>query len=54
MKISRQTFRGVFAAGDCTGAFKQISTAVGQGAVAGRKIIEYVRSLKTTKLKEVL
>lgn len=37
---------GVFAAGDCTGAFKQISTAVGQGAVAGRKIIEYVRSLQ--------
>ncbi len=36
---------GVFAAGDCTGAFKQISTAVGQGAVAGRKIIEYIRSL---------
>lgn len=36
---------GLFAAGDCTGGFKQISTAVGQGALAGRKIIEYVRSL---------
>lgn len=37
---------GVFAAGDCTGGFRQISTAVGQGAVAGRSIIEYVRGLK--------
>ena len=36
---------GLFAAGDCTGGFKQISTTVGQGALAGRKIIEYVRSL---------
>lgn len=36
---------GVFAAGDCTGGFKQISTAVGAGAIAGRKIIEYVKSL---------
>jgi len=36
---------GLFAAGDCTGGFKQISTAVGQGALAGRKMIEYVRSL---------
>jgi thioredoxin reductase (NADPH) len=37
---------GVFAAGDCTGGFRQISTAVGQGAIAGRSIIEYVRKLK--------
>ncbi|HEX3026525.1 MAG TPA: NAD(P)/FAD-dependent oxidoreductase, partial [Clostridia bacterium] len=29
-------FDGIFAAGDCTGGFKQISTAVGQGALAGR------------------
>jgi len=36
---------GLFAAGDCTGGFKQISVAVGQGALAGRKLIEYVRSL---------
>ncbi len=36
---------GVYAAGDCTGGFKQISTAVGQGALAGRKIIEYVRNI---------
>ncbi|NLD49857.1 MAG: NAD(P)/FAD-dependent oxidoreductase [Clostridiaceae bacterium] len=36
---------GLFAAGDCTGGFKQIATAVGQGALAGKKIIEYIRSL---------
>jgi thioredoxin reductase (NADPH) len=44
--INQQTnIDGLFAAGDCTGGFKQISTAVGQGALAGRKIIEYVKSL---------
>lgn len=37
---------GVFAAGDCTGGFKQIATAVGQGAVAGKSIIEFVRTVK--------
>jgi len=37
---------GLFAAGDCTGVFKQISVAVGQGAVAGRRMIEYVRDKK--------
>lgn len=36
---------GVFAAGDCASAFKQISVAVGQGAIAGKSITEYVRSL---------
>lgn len=44
-KNQQTNLEGVFAAGDCTGGFKQISTAVGQGAVAGKKIIEYVRSL---------
>lgn len=34
---------GIFAAGDCTGGFKQISTAVGEGAIAGKSIIEYIR-----------
>ncbi|MGI6085536.1 MAG: NAD(P)/FAD-dependent oxidoreductase [Acetivibrionales bacterium] len=34
---------GLFAAGDCTGIFKQISVAVGQGALASRQIIDYVR-----------
>lgn len=40
---------GVFAAGDCTGGFKQIATAVGQGAVAGKSIIEFVRTLKNNE-----
>ncbi|HEY9062722.1 MAG TPA: NAD(P)/FAD-dependent oxidoreductase [Pseudobacteroides sp.] len=38
---------GLFAAGDCTGGFKQISTAVGQGALAARKIIEYARGVSS-------
>lgn len=41
----RTNLDGLFAAGDCTGGFKQISTAVGQGAVAGKQMIEYVRNL---------
>jgi len=44
-KNQQTNIDGLFAAGDCTGGFKQISVAVGQGALAGRKIIEYVRSL---------
>ncbi len=36
--------KGLFAAGDCTGGFKQIATAVGQGAMAGRRIIEFIRN----------
>jgi thioredoxin reductase (NADPH) len=34
---------GIFAAGDCVGRFKQISVAVGEGALAGRAIISYVK-----------
>jgi thioredoxin reductase (NADPH) len=45
-KNQRTNLEGVFAAGDCTGGFRQISTAVGQGALAGRRIIEYLRSKK--------
>lgn len=37
---------GIFAAGDCTGGFRQISVAVGEGAIAGRSIIEFLRSKK--------
>jgi len=36
---------GLFAAGDCTGGFKQISTAVGQGALAGKSAIEFIKNL---------
>lgn len=44
-KNQQTNLDGLFAAGDCTGGFKQIATAVGQGALAGRKMIEYIRSL---------
>lgn len=37
---------GLFAAGDCTGVFKQVSVAVGQGAIAGKHMVEYIRSKK--------
>lgn len=36
---------GLFAAGDCASGFKQISVAVGQGALAGKAIADYVKSL---------
>lgn len=45
-KGQQTNIEGLFAAGDCTGGFKQISTAVGQGALAGRSAIEYIRSKK--------
>ncbi len=37
--------KGLFAAGDCTEGLKQISTAVGGGAVAGKQMIAYIRGL---------
>lgn len=37
---------GVFAAGDCTAAIKQVAVAAGQGAVAGLAAIRYVRQMK--------
>lgn len=39
----RTNIEGLFAAGDCTGGLRQISTAVGQGAVAGKAMVEYVK-----------
>lgn len=39
----RTNIEGLFAAGDCTGGLKQISTAVGQGAVAGKAMVDYVK-----------
>lgn len=45
---------GVFAAGDCTGGFKQVSAAVGQGAAAGRSIIDYIRKIKSPDMAEVV
>jgi thioredoxin reductase (NADPH) len=34
---------GVYAAGDCVGRFLQISVAVGEGAIAARSAIKYVK-----------
>lgn len=34
---------GLYAAGDCTGFFKQVAVAVGQGAIASRQMIEWAR-----------
>lgn len=45
----RTNLEGVFAAGDCCGGFRQVSTAVGQGAEAANGIIEHVRQLKKEK-----
>jgi thioredoxin reductase (NADPH) len=36
---------GVFAAGDCTGGFMQISVAVGEGAKAGHAAINFIRTV---------
>jgi len=36
---------GLFAAGDCTGGLKQVATAVGEGALAGKKMADYIRTL---------
>jgi len=37
---------GLYAAGDCTGGLLQISTAVGEGAVAAMSMIKFARSQK--------
>ncbi len=34
---------GIFAAGNCTGSFAQVSTAVGEGATAGQNVKRYIR-----------
>ncbi len=38
---------GIFAAGDCVGRFMQISVAVGEGAIAARSAINYLKKQKT-------
>ncbi len=40
----RTNVPGVFAAGDCVGRFLQISVAVGEGAIAARSAIDYVKN----------
>lgn len=44
-KLQQTNLEGLFAAGDCTGGFKQVSVAVGQGAIAGKNMIEYIKNL---------
>jgi thioredoxin reductase (NADPH) len=44
-KNQQTNLPGVFAAGDNTGGLKQVSSAVGEGAVAGKRIAEYIRGL---------
>jgi len=46
---------GIYAAGDCTGGFLQISVAVGEGAIAAKSAIEHVRNTvrKKNTLSEV-
>ncbi|AEY66141.1 NAD(P)/FAD-dependent oxidoreductase [Clostridium sp. BNL1100] len=39
----KTNIEGLYAAGDCTGGFKQIATAVGQGALAAGRITEFIR-----------
>jgi thioredoxin reductase (NADPH) len=39
----RTNVPGVYAAGDCVGRFLQISVAVGEGAIAARSAIQYVK-----------
>lgn len=46
-QLQETNIEGLYAAGDCTGLFRQISVAVGQGAIAGRQMIEYVRKQKS-------
>ncbi len=42
-KNQRTNIEGLYAAGDCSSNIKQIAVAVGQGAVAGLNICEYIR-----------
>jgi thioredoxin reductase (NADPH) len=42
-KNQATNIEGLFAAGDCTGGFRQIATAVGEGALAGKSVIEWIR-----------
>jgi thioredoxin reductase (NADPH) len=44
-KNQQTNLSGVFAAGDNTGGLRQVSSAVGEGAVAGKRITEYIRGL---------
>ena len=36
---------GLYAAGDCTGGFAQVSVAVGQGAIAAKSMISFAKAI---------
>ena len=42
----RQPLPGLFAAGDCTGGMLQIAKAVYEGALAGTRAVDYLKSKK--------
>lgn len=42
---------GIFTAGDCTGGFLQVSTAVGEGALAAQSMIRYLKQKKKEELR---
>jgi len=47
VNVNQETnIKGVFAAGDCTCIGMQVSTAVGQGALAAINAVSYIRGLK--------
>jgi Thioredoxin reductase len=45
-KDQKTNIEGLYAAGDCSSLIKQVSVSVGQGAVAGLKISEYIRNMR--------
>nr|WP_038275360.1 NAD(P)/FAD-dependent oxidoreductase [Ruminiclostridium papyrosolvens] len=47
----KTNIEGLYAAGDCTGGFKQIATAVGQGALAAGRISEFIRKEKLINIQ---
>lgn len=42
----KTNIEGLYAAGDCCSTIKQVAVAVGQGAVAGMKISEFIRKMR--------
>jgi thioredoxin reductase (NADPH) len=45
----RTNITGIWAAGDCTGRYLQIATAVGDGAVAANGIITFLRERRKSR-----
>ncbi|MDR0287652.1 MAG: FAD-dependent oxidoreductase [Clostridiales bacterium] len=45
-KNQKTNLKGIYAAGDCASEFKQVSVAVGQGAIAAHEIIQNIKHMK--------